>query len=66
MYVCVCKAVTDGQLRSAINEGMCSRRQLFDSFGVGSDCGKCNRDIRDLLNTQTGNKLSATANELAA
>lgn len=49
MYVCVCKAVTDTQLRTAIDSGLCTRRQLTHCFGVGKDCGKCNKDVKDLL-----------------
>ena len=49
MYVCVCKAVTDKQITAAINDGVCTRRQLFECFGVGSDCGKCNKQVKELL-----------------
>ena len=49
MYVCVCKAVTDRQITSAINNGVCTRRQLFECFGVGGDCGKCNKQVKELL-----------------
>lgn len=49
MYVCVCKAVTDKQIKTAMDNGVCTRRQLFECFGVGSDCGKCNRHVRELL-----------------
>jgi len=50
MYVCICKAVTDGQIRQAIREGACTRRELAQCLHVGRDCGKCNADVRDLLN----------------
>ena len=50
MYVCVCKAVTDKQISHAINAGVNTRRQLFDCLGVGADCGKCNRHVKELLN----------------
>ncbi len=63
MYVCVCKAVTDHQLETAINEGLCTRRQLFECFGVGGDCGKCNKDIRDMLDCERSEKLMAACNE---
>ncbi len=66
MYICVCKAVTDRQLEVAIDDGICSRRELFECFGVGGDCGKCNRDIRELLNNKTEHKLNAAASELIA
>lgn len=49
MYVCVCKAVTDGQIKQAIDNGVSSRRQLFHCFGVGGDCGKCNKLVKELL-----------------
>lgn len=49
MYVCICKAVTDSQLRTAIDKGICTRRQLMDCFGVGKDCGKCNKEVKGLL-----------------
>lgn len=63
MYVCVCKAVTDRQLETAIHEGLCTRRQLFECFGVGGDCGKCNKDIRDMLDCGKSEKLMAACNE---
>jgi bacterioferritin-associated ferredoxin len=49
MYVCVCKAVTDTQIKQAIDNGVCTRRQLFQCFGVGGDCGKCNKQVKELL-----------------
>ncbi len=49
MYICVCKAVTDGQIRTAIDNGICTRRQLVQCFGVGKDCGKCNKEVSELL-----------------
>ncbi len=49
MYVCICKAVTDKQISHAINEGVCTQRQLYQCFGVGADCGKCNPHIKELL-----------------
>ncbi|MDP3008817.1 MAG: (2Fe-2S)-binding protein [Methylococcales bacterium] len=49
MYICVCKAVTDGQIRTAIDNGVCTRRQLVHCFGVGKDCCKCNKEVSELL-----------------
>jgi len=43
MYLCIGKAVTDGQIREAINRGACTRKALVHCRGVGRDCGKCNR-----------------------
>ncbi|WP_083918242.1 (2Fe-2S)-binding protein [Methylosarcina fibrata] len=49
MYVCVCKAVTDHQIRKAIDNGVRTRRQLHHCLGVGGECGKCNKQVKELL-----------------
>lgn len=49
MYVCVCKAVTDKQIKAAINDGVHSRKQLFQCLGMGGECGKCVKHARQLL-----------------
>jgi len=41
MYVCVCEAVTDGQIRRAVGEGACSMRLLRERLGVAANCGRC-------------------------
>jgi len=41
MYVCLCESVTDGQIREAIYEGCCSYREVRETLGVASQCGKC-------------------------
>lgn len=41
MYVCLCQGVTDGQIREAIYEGCCSYRDVRETLGVASQCGKC-------------------------
>ncbi|TXL18028.1 hypothetical protein BMR04_03355 [Methylococcaceae bacterium HT3] len=50
MYICVCKAVTDSQIQTAIDNGMNTHRELDQCLGVGSGCGKCKRHIRELVN----------------
>lgn len=49
MYVCLCKGVTDKQIRKAVDEGARSIRDLRQQFGVGSQCGKCTCCARDVL-----------------
>lgn len=49
MYVCVCKAVTDKQMLSAIDQGACTRRQVMQCTGAGGVCGKCTQSIKTLL-----------------
>ncbi|WP_109993431.1 (2Fe-2S)-binding protein [Salinisphaera sp. LB1] len=49
MYVCVCNAVTDCQIRQAYCEGACSMRLLRQKLGVAGCCGRCAPCARDLL-----------------
>lgn len=49
MYICVCKAVTDKQIKQAIDNGACSCRQLYQCTGAGNVCGKCASQIKQLL-----------------
>ncbi len=53
MYVCVCKAITDRQIAQAIHQGACNRRQLCQSTGAGSVCGKCSPHLKQLLDENT-------------
>ena len=41
MIVCVCKAVSDRQIRTAVKGGASSLRDLTRELGVGTCCGKC-------------------------
>ena len=41
MYVCVCNAVTEREIRQAVECGATRMRQLKRDLGVASNCGKC-------------------------
>ena len=41
MIVCVCKAVSDRQIRQAAKCGATRVRDLARDLGVGTCCGKC-------------------------
>jgi bacterioferritin-associated ferredoxin len=62
MYVCVCKAVTDTQIKCAINEGVSSRRELFKCLGVGGGCGKCNPQVKEILEDHNQSLMQIPAN----
>lgn len=60
MYVCLCQGVTDGQIRDAIYEGCCNYREVRESLGVGTQCGKCacmaKQMVRDTLGELQGSQ----------
>ncbi|MGE5469279.1 MAG: (2Fe-2S)-binding protein [Bacteroidota bacterium] len=41
MYVCVCHAVTDRQIRQAVEDGARTLKDLRRDLGVTRDCGRC-------------------------
>ena len=42
MYICLCYAVTDKQIKQAVlKDGVGSMRELRQQLSLGSQCGKC-------------------------
>lgn len=51
MYVCLCKAVTDRQIRDMVNGGCCSYAEVRRELGVGTQCGKCGQQAKSIVQT---------------
>ena len=49
MYVCICHAVTDREIRACIEDGATSLRELRAELKVGTQCGKCACQVRAIL-----------------
>lgn len=49
MYVCVCQAVTDRQIRQAVEGGARTLKDLRRDLGVTRDCGRCACCARECL-----------------
>lgn len=49
MIVCICKAVSDKRIRHAASEGVITLRELSRELGVGTCCGKCVPQAREVL-----------------
>ena len=49
MYICLCNAVTEGQIRTRANQGACSLHDLERCLGIGTGCGRCRRAALELL-----------------
>ena len=48
MYICICKAVTDGQIRCAVQDGVTSMSGLRESLGCTGQCGKCGKHVKQI------------------
>lgn len=54
MYVCICHAVTDREIRRCIEAGADSMRALRAELKVGTQCGKCAAHVRSMLDEPKG------------
>jgi bacterioferritin-associated ferredoxin len=49
MIVCICKAVSDRQIRAAVKGGTTRLTELSRQTGLGTCCGKCLPEARRTL-----------------
>ena len=49
MYVCVCNAITDKQIRKAAKAGARNLRDLQHKLGVATGCGSCMEVASEIL-----------------
>ena len=59
MYVCICNAVTDSDIRKAVDSGVHNMKQLGQATGCGTTCGCCREIAVEILQqTLAGNRES--------
>lgn len=61
MYVCVCNAITDKQIRAAAEAGTTDILRLQAELGVASNCGSCMDVASEILAEYRGKRRSAGA-----
>lgn len=54
MYICICNAVTEREIRKCAAQGPCSLRDLEQCLGVGTTCGRCRASAQAVLENATG------------
>jgi bacterioferritin-associated ferredoxin len=59
MIICVCKAVSDRHIRSAVADGATCLRDLSRELGLGTCCGKCVPEARATLSATLGSRCEA-------
>lgn len=45
VYVCICAAVTDGEVRSCVARGARTVEEVGDACAAGTGCGSCHAEI---------------------
>lgn len=49
MFVCLCKSVTDHQIRAAVDSGVHSFDAMQERLEVSSVCGACTCEVKNIL-----------------
>lgn len=49
VYICLCNALTDAQLKQAIADGACRPRDAYSACGCRAQCGGCTKAILGLI-----------------
>jgi bacterioferritin-associated ferredoxin len=49
MYVCICAAVSDRQIKQAARDGASTVEDLAAHLGVGTGCGCCREMAQEIL-----------------
>ena len=46
MYVCICQAVTEQDIKTTVAKGMTTVGQVCQQLGCASQCGKCVEQVQ--------------------
>ncbi len=49
MYVCICRQITDNQIRDLCREGVSTLHDIRAKLGVASECGKCGKLAQSIV-----------------
>lgn len=60
MYICLCKGITDNQIRDAVDNGATRFGQVRRELGLASQCGKCGITAREIFNQSMERTIDST------
>ena len=52
MYVCLCRGITDQDIKDAITNGAESYREVRDLLDLGTCCGRCAPEARTIISEE--------------
>ncbi|MGE0435242.1 MAG: bacterioferritin-associated ferredoxin [Planctomycetota bacterium] len=61
MYVCLCHAVTDRQLRELVQSGADTADKVGNACGAGTNCGCCRQMIEDMIDKHRPEPINVSA-----
>ncbi|WP_407306984.1 bacterioferritin-associated ferredoxin [Acinetobacter sp.] len=52
MYVCLCRGITDQDIKDAVANGAESFREIRDLLDLGTCCGRCAPEARAIISDE--------------
>jgi bacterioferritin-associated ferredoxin len=49
MYVCLCRGITDQDIKDAVENGAGSYREVREMLDLGTCCGRCAPEARSII-----------------
>jgi bacterioferritin-associated ferredoxin len=61
MYVCVCRGISDRQIRETVHQGASSLEEVKRCLPIATCCGRCEETARDLVQSEVRSKAQPAA-----
>lgn len=52
MYVCLCRGITDQDIKNVMAEGASNFRDVRDMLDLGTCCGRCAPEARSIIDEE--------------
>jgi len=52
MFVCICKGITEQDIRDAVNNGADTFKSIKEQLAVSTQCGGCVTHAKQIINEQ--------------
>ena len=52
MYVCLCRGITDQDIKDAMANGADSYREVRELLDLGTCCGRCAHEAKSIINEE--------------
>jgi len=59
MFVCLCKSVTDHQIKSSVEMGVTSFEAMQSHLSVGTVCGSCTCEVKQIIDDKLQQELGS-------
>jgi bacterioferritin-associated ferredoxin len=61
MYVCLCRGITDQDIKQAVANGAGSYREVRELLDLGTCCGRCAPEARAIISDEVAQNLARIA-----